>query len=92
MGGGFNGFYDKCPYNLFGWLYWEDGCWMWFSSRYTLLRLLVNMNVFMVLFLVHPISMCNVYNLALRMFRHIGSLVVILGPLKMSEFVMLPFH
>lgn len=34
--------------SLYGWLFWEEGCLMWFSKRYMLLRLSMKMNVFVV--------------------------------------------
>lgn len=54
--------------SLFGWLYRNVECWIWFSNRNMLLRLSVNMNVYVMLFLVCFITRNNGYSLALRMF------------------------
>lgn len=59
-----------------------------------LLRLLVNMNVSVVLFLVCSIASCRAYSLALRMFDYPGNLEVILncsGSLNTLALAMLPF-
>lgn len=59
------------------------------------IKLLVNMYVSMVLFLVCSISRSSVHKLALRMFVYLGSLTIILicrGPLNTLERAMLPCY
>lgn len=49
------------------WLYWEDGCWIWFNDRYMLLMLLVDIYVFMVLS-----SVCFMIGILFNVFVCVG--------------------
>jgi len=54
--------------SLSGWLFWEEGCLMWLSRRYMMLRLSVKMNVSVVMDLVCSIANSNAYSYALSIF------------------------
>ena len=47
--------------SLYGWLYCEVGHWIWFNNTY---MLLINMNVYVVLFFVCFIVQSSAHNLS----------------------------
>lgn len=55
--------------SLSRWLFWEEGCSIWFCRRRILVRLLVNMNMSVVSDFVCSIVIHNMYNLALKIFK-----------------------
>ena len=68
----FSVFTIRVMWSLFGWLYWEDGFCMWLKGRYRLLRLSVNMNVFVGSVLVCSAAMKFAYNSAMRILGVFG--------------------
>ena len=56
--------------SLFGWLYSEEQCLMWFSGIYMLLRLFVKINASMFRDLVCSIAKSNAKSSTWRIFRY----------------------
>ena len=54
-----------------GLLFWEEGCLLWFSVRYMLLRLSVKMNVFLVSVLVCSIVRRRTYSYGIKIFGYL---------------------
>lgn len=65
--------------SLFGWLFWKEGCWMWFCRWYMLLRLSIKMNVSVLSDVVCSMANNSACNSILKMLGYLGSLVVILA-------------